>query len=292
MAEATASGLETTPTPASVPAAATPNPAIVLYSTIRDALTQFHAQFPLHTFPSVHTPPTLPSKDQSILYVFPRSPQMPTSQEPESSLLLFSSYPHKVEEHFQHETSPSGELPFLLTPTGKILAGRDIIDEVQDKSGNLSAHLSPEEQSDVLAFTALAETKLRLCLMYALWKEEPNHLNVAYPIYESNFTWPLNLLVPRIKRYEALDWLAKRRTVLNGDEIAEDARSALASFSAKLDSQLFLFGAKPTGADAALFAYLHVILSALNVTGAEAKLRDAVLKHENLVQYTRRIWST
>ncbi|KAJ3220366.1 hypothetical protein HDU67_000033 [Dinochytrium kinnereticum] len=236
---------------------------------------------------------------------------MSTSQEAESikiqAFLLFASYPHRVEEFHQHEASPSGELPFLMTPEGKILAGREIVDEVKEKventiihnclkkkyqAGCLSQHMSAEEQSDVIAFTALAETKLRLCLTYALWKEEANVTTVSFPIYELNFPWPLNQIIPRIKRFEALTWMSKRRANLSREEVYEDARSALAAFSAKLDGQLYLFGPKPTFADAILFAYLHVILSALNVTGAETRLREAVLKHENLVQYTRRIWST
>ncbi|KAI8848950.1 hypothetical protein BC829DRAFT_443414 [Chytridium lagenaria] len=164
----------------------------------------------------------MPSKDQAVLYIFPRSEQKSTSQEAESvriqALLLL--------RHIRIELRNFINMRLLR----QILAGREIFDEVAEKSGNLSQHLTAEEQADVLAFDTLAETKLRFSwYTYALWVEPANVTAVAYPTYESNFTWPLNLIIPRIKNYAA---------------VYEDARSALAAFSAKLDAQLYLFGPK------------------------------------------------
>ncbi|KAJ3330990.1 hypothetical protein HDU76_004344 [Blyttiomyces sp. JEL0837] len=60
--------------------------------------------------------------------------------------------------------SPSGQLPFMLTPQGRVLCGREILDEVKDytKASNAETRDGP---ADSVAFAALIETKLHFALV-------------------------------------------------------------------------------------------------------------------------------
>ncbi|KAJ3193751.1 Metaxin-2 [Irineochytrium annulatum] len=206
---------------------------------------QFRDAFPLKTFPPPWTPPPKPS--ENVLFVFPRRKQ-PTSQEVESiqmqAFLVVAGYPHKVEECYQSDVSPSGRLPFLLTTGGKVLAGREIIDEVTAEAGDPSAALGEPDKSDVLAFSALVECKVHQAVIYALWCEEKNCLSISYPLYEDNYVWPLNIALSRLTKTAAFAWLLTRKATLDKDEIYEDAKNAFAALSAKLGDKLYLFGAK------------------------------------------------
>ncbi|KAJ3412010.1 hypothetical protein HDV05_001391 [Chytridiales sp. JEL 0842] len=198
-----------------------------------EGIASFMSRFPVVTNAPVWVPPPLPSAEKPVLFIYPRSQQRTTSQEAESirmqALLKFASYPHLVIESHEDNISPSGELPFLLTADGKVLAGREIVEEVSVYAAD---KLDLAHSGDSLALATLAEAKLKFALIYALC----------------------------------------------------EAKSALAALSAQLDNKLYFFGAKPTLADATIFAYLHVIMSTLNSPLADAHLRDLVVKHENLVQ--------
>jgi hypothetical protein len=54
---------------------------------------------------------------------------------------------------------------------------------------------------------------------------------------------------------------------------------------------MYFFGNKPTSLDAVVFAYLHIILSLLSESPSESRLRKMTLQHDNLAQYSKRIWT-
>ncbi|KAJ3074183.1 metaxin 1 [Podochytrium sp. JEL0797] len=264
-----------------------------LFHRTKAQWTAFTAQFPLETRQPVWTP--APPPEVAVLYVFNRTGS--TSQEVNSlimqSVLAFAGYPHVIRECHEPDQSPSGQLPYLLTTAGKALAGREIIDEVMDKVPDFGSQFSPVEKADSLAFAALGESKLHFGLLYDLWYNPQNCEKVAFPKYANDHPWPLTHILPRIKRWEQLDWMLKQRVSINKDEILGDVKSALSAYSAQLDQKEYLFGSKPSLADATLFAYLHILLSTFtSPAGSHSNVRDIIKRHDNLIQYSRRIWST
>lgn len=76
---------------------------------------------------------------------------------------------------------------------------------------------------------------------------------------------------------------------INADDIYADAESAVSALSTILGNDEWFFGSKEPGLfDAALFGYLHLILT-LKWDEKEAGLVRAVKKHENLVAHEERI---
>ncbi|KAI8833268.1 hypothetical protein BJ741DRAFT_612509 [Chytriomyces cf. hyalinus JEL632] len=255
----------------------------------------FTARFPLETKDPVWTPENAPAV--SVLFVFNRAANGTTSMEVDSlaaqALLLFAGYPHIVKDCHEHDQSPSGQLPYLLTTKGKALAGREIIDEVMDQIPGFGSYLKSTEKADSFAISSLAESKLHLGLLYDLWYSPQNSLKVAFPQYSHDRPWPLKEVLPRIRRWEQMDWMLKHHVTIDKEEILDDVKVALSAYAVQLDQKQYLFGSKPTLADATLFAYLHILLSTFNTAaGSHSHARDIIMRHDNLVQYARRIWGS
>ncbi|KAJ3356057.1 metaxin 1 [Entophlyctis luteolus] len=249
----------------------------------------FMSSFPLETRPPQWEPEAPPSV--AVLFVFPRdrNHNSATSLDVQclraQTLLAISGFPHEVRECIENDQSPTGQLPYLLTTNGKVLAGQEIVDEVFNAVPEFAGQLSKDDLADSTAFSVLAETKLHFGLVYDFWFNPQNSQKVAFKQYATGLTWPLNLLVPRLKRLEQIDWMLTQRMTIDKDEILSDVKTALAAFSAQLDKKQYLFGSKPSVADAALFAYLHVFLSTFGpASGVHSAVRDIIKRHDNLIQ--------
>ncbi|KND04857.1 orotate phosphoribosyltransferase [Spizellomyces punctatus DAOM BR117] len=257
---------------------------------VENPLRKFKNLFPLVRLPPVYTPPPVPADPARtpILFIFPRKKQHITSLDVEcvkyQAFLAFSNYNHVTQECHEPEMSPSGQLPFLVTSDGRLLTGRQIVEEVKATVGDLESRLTDAEKNDVKAFTFLAEAKLDFALLFTMWYDGHIRDEFTFPMYESLYPWPLNKVISRTIRAQKTDWMLSRRAVLKKDEILDDARKALTALSTQLGNQLYFFGSKASFLDAVVFAYLHIILSLLVTSSGEVALRQAVLKHENLVQ--------
>ncbi|TPX34484.1 hypothetical protein SmJEL517_g02828 [Synchytrium microbalum] len=265
--------------------------------------------FPLHVYPPVYTPPDPNATPE--LWVFPTRSSAPVvrgdgfvSLDVEcikyQALAAFSNYSCQIQPTFHFDAAPNGRLPFLVTPTGQILGGRDIEREIKKQAGDIDRRLSPSELGDCRTYASLVEAKITLALMYSLWMEE-DHLNqVTKPVhssfYPTSITLPVVGALPILGnwvsssiRNRMTTWIQSRRPGLRTDELYEEARVALAALSTRLGSSLYFFGTKPTTLDTVVFASLHIILS---IKTPKDELFIAVQKHDNLVQYTRRVWNT
>ncbi|KAJ3114629.1 hypothetical protein HK100_001602 [Physocladia obscura] len=217
-------------------------------ATVRQKWGLFMEHFPLERRAAVWSPASHP--EVAILFIFRRehASKSQTSQEVLSvqaqAILAFAEYPHIVQECSQPDQSPSGHLPYLLTTCGKALAGREILDEVLNTTPAFGSHLSKTDRADALAFTSLGESKLHYGLIYDLWYNPINSEKVAFPKYAFENPWPLNHILPRLKRWEQLDWMLTQRVSINKDEILADVKTALAAFSTQLDQKQYLFGDK------------------------------------------------
>ncbi|RUP50565.1 hypothetical protein BC936DRAFT_138627 [Jimgerdemannia flammicorona] len=82
-------------------------------------------------------------------------------------------------------------------------------------------------------------------------------------------------------------------------KVYQDAADALLSFSTKLGDEQYFFGSShPTFLDATVFAYLHTILVPPQIAATEenaddaTRLRELVMKHDNLVNFARNVYKT
>ncbi|KAJ3007234.1 hypothetical protein HKX48_009242 [Thoreauomyces humboldtii] len=265
---------------------------------IENPLKKLQAALPLVRYPPVFTPPAWPAEPLNvpILFIFPPTKRAVTSVDAEcvkyQAFLAFSNYTHVIRECHEPDMSPSGQLPFLIAADGRILTGHQIVEEVKNTAGDLESRLDQNERDNLVAFTLLAETKLDFALLFTLWYDARIRDTITYPMYEALYPWPLNKILSRTKRAEKAEWMLARKEVLKKEEILDEAKQALDALSTLLGDQLFFFGAKASFLDAAVFSFLHVILSLLILPSADVPLRSAVLKHDNLVQFSKRVYST
>ncbi|KAL2916174.1 Metaxin-2 [Polyrhizophydium stewartii] len=281
--------------PSPSPADEPPQPAQAFDAVqrLREQVAGMLPKLPLATFPPVFVPE--PNPETAILFILPRSKELLTSQDAQclkyQTYLLFCYYPHRVVEHHEHHFSPSGQLPALLTTDGRLLAGNEIVDEARSKF-DPEAKLSKEDRARMDAFAGLVESRLRFGLEYEFWYETDHFDQIVAPIAGAPYPWPLNFFLPRIERHRRIAWMLSKKPVLKTEEIFAETRQALQDLSTELGSQLYLMGSTPTFVDAALFAYLHTILSMLKSTQTESQLRNCVIDFDNLVKYSRRVWNT
>ncbi|KAJ8323515.1 Metaxin-2 [Batrachochytrium dendrobatidis] len=247
-------------------------------------------EFPLITFPPVFEPTEHPTV--AVLYVLPASKEHFTSQDYQclkyQTYLKFAKYPHTIKEHTEHSFSPSGKLPALLTSSGRLLSGCEIISEVKSKNG-LESNASAEDKAKMNAFDSLIESHLSFGLDYELWYESSHFENIIAPIIGAYYPWPLNFILPRIQRSQKIAWMLSRKPVLKAEEIYGETNQALGNLELVLENGPYLFGATPTLVDASLFAYLHIVMTMLKHSSMESQLTKYVLDRKNLVKYLHQI---
>ena len=61
--------------------------------------------------------------------------------------------------------SPSGKLPFLALPDGKLITAEGFEAFVQENAGSDAPKLELDQASEAVAFTALAESKIHAALV-------------------------------------------------------------------------------------------------------------------------------
>ncbi|KAJ3188459.1 Metaxin-2 [Gaertneriomyces sp. JEL0708] len=250
-------------------------------------LQKLNSFFPLHTHPAIHTPP--PPPNVPTLYIFPRSKRHVTSLDAEcvkyQAFLRFSEFRFAVQECFEEGMSPSGKLPFLHLRTNELLTGGDIIAHIKSSKGDLESRMTEQEKADMQAFCVLADTKLGSALNLTLWHDEQVTESITFPIYEGFHPWPLNKVVTRRKQAQVVKELLSRRTVINQDEIMAEAKECLIALECLLGDKTWFFGERASMLDATVFAYLHIILSLLNISkDRDVELRKMVLARDNLVK--------
>lgn len=175
--------------------------------------------------------------------------------------------------------SPTGQVPALETSDGE-LVGPYISDSVMSefesakaviahyqKPGsphNLDSHLSLSQAADLLAFTALVETKLVPGLLYSTWCEAA-WIKGTREAHGSELPFPLSYYLPYTMRRIVQQALGGRDA---GDTYRE-ACQVLDAVSVRLmvapEAGPFFFGSAPSSLDALLFACLAYIRSCPSV---------------------------
>ncbi|XP_051948585.1 metaxin-1b [Xyrauchen texanus] len=188
----------------------------------------------------------------------------------------------------------AGTLPALKTrEEGSISQTSKIIIHLRKQEYNADYDLSVKEGADALAFVSLLEEKLLPALVYTLWIDSKNYVDVTRCWYAENIPFPLNFLLPNRMHGQQLEGLR----LVRGDPVLEpgeqlekeryrDAFECMTLLSQRLGSQKLFFGDTPSSLDAYVFAHLAPLLKIKLPNG---KLQQHLISLNNLQQFCTNI---
>ncbi|XP_039608227.1 metaxin-1-like [Polypterus senegalus] len=180
----------------------------------------------------------------------------------------FSGAPLKVHKITNPWKSPTGGLPALKTKDdGYISQPHKMIIHFRKQKYNADYDLSAKEGADTLAFICLMEEKFLPALIYTLWVDSKNYVDVTRRWYAENIPFPLNFFLPNRMHSSFLD----RLRLIKGDnglepgeeaekELYRDAVECMTLLSQRLGNQTFFFGQSPSSLDAHVFGLLAPLL--------------------------------
>ena len=184
------------------------------------------------------------------------------------------------------DKGPKGKMPFVEIDGERMGDSMFILDHLKKTEGiDLDAHLSPREKAQSHALQRMIEERLNFVLGYSRWLE-PENWEKYRPVLFGKMPWPLGHFIPQIvqrqvrKAYEGQGMLRHER-----DEIYALGVADLATIAEILGDQLYLFGDRPSTADATAYGFLVSIIG----PDLESPLKDAALGHTNLVRYCERM---
>ncbi|VDM51872.1 unnamed protein product [Angiostrongylus costaricensis] len=183
--------------------------------------------------------------------------------------------------------SPTGKIPLLRIRRTLIPEFNGIVDFVAKKGIKLCSHLNDAQIAEMRAHMSIMDVLLRKVEMYVMWKHDDTYSKLTRYRYGSVYKWPLNRILPALKRREILlklqdnGWADK-----STEEVLEQYDRALRALSSQLGSKPYLFGNQPTEADALLFGHLFTIIT---MTLPCMDLKNAILSYTNLQDFVTRV---
>ncbi len=146
-----------------------------------------------------------------------------------------------------------------------------------------NAHLTPFMAAESTAFATLVTSRLDPARMYELFVDDANYADVCRALSPADSSWPLNRLVPFLRRREICQSLAGKDV----EALLFDAGIVVAALSTRLgDRSKYFYGDTPSVLDAIVFGQLAV---ALLVPLTRPRLRTLVAGYPNLMQFVDRI---
>ncbi|KHN76196.1 Putative ATP-dependent RNA helicase [Toxocara canis] len=204
------------------------------------------------------------------------------------AFLRMVELPIRLEERPNAEfMSPTGKVPFLKLQNVIVPEFMPIVNFVAKKGVRLSSGLTDAQRADMFAHMALIEEVLKNAELYIVWVEDSTYSEVTRRRYGSVYLWPLNQILPALKRREvnrhlaALEWSDKSL-----DAVIDAADSCFKSLSSKLAHNECFMGDLPTELDALAFGHLYTILT---TELPNMDLANALRKYSNLTEFCRRI---
>ncbi|MBN3307750.1 MTX1 protein, partial [Amia calva] len=206
----------------------------------------------------------------------------------------FAGAPLKVHKITNPWRSPTGSLPALKTQDdGNLSQPHKIIIHLRKQKYNPDYDLSAKEGADTLAFISLLEERLLPALIYAVWVDSKNYVEVTRRWHAENIPFPLNFFLPNRMHGRQLDRLRLVRGdsgLEPGDEIEKelyrDALECMTLLSQRLGSQKFFFGDSPSSLDAYVFGHLALLLK---VKLPNSKLQQHLKSLDNLCHFCTNI---
>lgn len=200
-------------------------------------------------------------------------------------LLNLSGALWKREDQSDPRKFPLGKLPAIRSGETTVGDSDAIRDHLAEMGHDVDAHLSTREKADARAFTRMAEEHLYFHLVMDRWGDDR-----AWPIVRDTYFAAIPKLVRGFithgLRKQALQGLhftgiARQSEAMRLQRVDQDLRA----ITARLSGASFLFGERPSSADASVAA----MLSAIAVTPVETKLTRRVVQDAELMDYCARV---
>lgn len=229
--------------------------------------------------------------NDAVLY-FPLHAQVLLYEHAESiavqTLLKMAKLPIRVAERPNAEfMSPTGKVPFLKLQSFLIPEFLPLVDFLAKRNVKLSAGLTDLERGDMHAHMALFDDILKNVEIYMAWFDKRNYSQITKYRYGSVYPFPLNIILPQIRRHElsnyltALDWKNKSQEC-----ILDLADRCFKSMSSKLDHNEYFFGISPTELDALAFGHFYTILT---TELPNMELQNCLRRYPNLTEFCQNI---
>ncbi len=191
-----------------------------------------------------------------------------------------------VEDHKGFSRAPKGKLPYI-DDDGTIVADSTFIRfHIERKYGvDFDAGLSPEQRAQGWAIEKMLEEHLYWIIVHARWLNDANFERGAAQFFNAvpALIRPLAKALVRKKIAKSLQAQGIGRH--SEADIAELGRRDVEALAILLGDKPYLFGDKPSGADATAFAFVAEILVPENDT----PIRATAAADANLVAYRDRL---
>ena len=182
--------------------------------------------------------------------------------------------------------APKGKLPYLVDDGTVVADSTFIRDHIARKYGmDFDEGLSIEQRASALAVEKLCEDHLYWAIVYDRWIDDGNFAKGAARFFQA-VPAPVRPIVQSIVRRKL------RRTLRlqgfgrhSGTERDQLAQHDIWALAALLGNKPYLFGDRPVGADATVFAFTASALCPALDTG----MRTAAESYGNLVAYRDRM---
>jgi glutathione S-transferase len=181
---------------------------------------------------------------------------------------------------------PKHKIPFVEIDGERIGDSTLILERLRDEQGvDLDESLNPRERAQSHALQRMIEERLYFVMVHSRWLEPENWAKLKIAFF-GKMPLPLRLIVPRLAQKRVRNAIVSQGLGRHTrEEIYALGAADLAAVSTVLGDKAFLFGDRPTMADATAFAFLVSIIG----PDFESPLRTSALGHANLVSYTERM---
>lgn len=194
-----------------------------------------------------------------------------------------------VENHKGFSRAPKGKLPYI-DDDGTIVTDSTFIRFHLEKTHGVDfdAGLSAEQRAQAWAIEKMCEEHLYWVMVHARWMNDANFERGPARFFDGVPALMRPFVKATIRRRVAKTLRLQGLGRHSEQEIAELGVRDIEALSTLLGDKPFLFGDKPSGADATVFAFIAEIL----VPIADTPVRTATESKANLVAYRDRLLQT
>uniref|UniRef100_A0A1Q3F9P7 Metaxin n=1 Tax=Culex tarsalis TaxID=7177 RepID=A0A1Q3F9P7_CULTA len=191
-------------------------------------------------------------------------------------------------------SSPDGMLPYLVTDTGRKIAGyTKIVEYLQTRGCDANAQLETQNFIVINGCIQYVFENLYPYFLYSLWGD-PKNVDTTRTLYAKRIPIPFNFYCPRkyvVKTNELTRSLAGfcLEDSVELHDVADmllSAKKCINWVAEKLGDNQYLFGDTPSEIDAVLYGYFSVLLK---LTLPNNALQNHLKQCSKLVKYVDRI---
>lgn len=183
--------------------------------------------------------------------------------------------------------APKGKLPYITCGDETVADSTLILDWLKERRGvDLDWHLTPAQKAQSHALQRMIEERLYWALTYTRWCEPENEW-LEKDLFFGGIPQPLRFFIYR-------SVLKQMKATLHahglGRHEAEDiyafGAADIAALAETLGDKDFLFGERPSLADATAFG---ILINIIGIPDIKSPLIDAMRAHDNLIAHTDRM---